>query len=145
VQDLAVRDSGTLVKWSLQFAAGTAPLVVEDAAGLVIPDDDTQGIERELSLPAGRAIGDIAVGVDVTHPWIGDLVVTLTPPGGTPIVLHDRSGGDADNLIRRWRSVDVLGLASLRGRDAGGAWRLRVADTARRDEGKLNRWSLEVV
>jgi subtilisin-like proprotein convertase family protein len=59
-------------------------------------------------------------------------------------VLHDRGGRDADNIVRTWRAADLLALAALVGSDAGGTWRLTAADTARRDVGKLNRWSLEV-
>jgi subtilisin-like proprotein convertase family protein len=144
VQDTAALDSGKLEKWSLDFAAAVAPLVAEDVAALLIPDNDPQGVERQIQLPAGRSIGDISVGVDITHPWVGDLRVTLMPPNGPAIILHDRSGGSADNLIRNWRSADIAALGSLHGKDAGGAWKLKVADTASRDEGKLNRWRIEI-
>jgi subtilisin-like proprotein convertase family protein len=119
-------------------------LSAEDSQPVRIPDDDGAGVVRTLSLPAGRTIQEVAVSVDITHPWVGDLRVTLTPPDGTPIHLHDRSGRDADNIVRTWRSQDVPGLQALRGRDAGGSWQLHVADVAQRDEGKLNSWRLEV-
>ena len=98
---------------------------------------------RTLSVTNGT-IDDIAVAVDITHPWIGDLRVALTPPGGSVIILHDHAGRDADNILRTWRAADLPALAALRGSDAGGTWRLTAADTAQRDVGKLNRWSIEV-
>jgi subtilisin-like proprotein convertase family protein len=145
VQDLAAQDVGTLKSWTLEITISAEPLVAEDSASIQIPDRDPTGVVRTLDLPTGRTVRDIAVSVDITHPWIGDLQVTLTPPGGTPIRLHDRTGGDADNLVRTWRSQDTPALQALRGRDAGGTWQLQAADLAMRDVGKLNRWKIEVV
>ena len=114
-----------------------------DEAGATIPDDNPAGVTRTLSVTNGT-IDDIAVAVDITHPWIGDLRVALTPPDGSAIVLHDHTGRDADNILRTWRAADLPALAALRGSDAGGTWRLTAADTTQRDVGKLNRWSIEV-
>jgi subtilisin-like proprotein convertase family protein len=144
VQDAARLDEGTLVKWGIDLGAGAAPTVAEETPSVRIPDNDAAGIVRKLQLPAGAPIADVTVSVDITHPWIGDLQVLLTPPGGSAIALHDRTGGGADNLIRSWRSVDLPALQALRGSNPGGTWELRVADKARRDEGKLNRWRIEV-
>lgn len=143
VRDLARRDTGTLEKWKLELSGAPAAHAVEDVAAIDIPDNDHGGVVRQIEIPAGT-IRDVRVAVDITHPWIGDLRVTLTPPSGAEIVLHDRAGGDADNLIQTWRTVDVPGLTAILGQDGGGTWKLKVADFARRDEGKLNRWSVEV-
>ncbi len=43
-----------------------------------------------------------------------------------------------------YTAATVPGLAALRGKAAQGKWSLRVADVARRDTGKLNRWSLQI-
>ncbi|HJU56252.1 MAG TPA: proprotein convertase P-domain-containing protein [Pyrinomonadaceae bacterium] len=144
VQDLAAQDVGTLNNWALELAVMSAPLVAEDAASVQIPDNNAAGVSRTLNLPAGAAIKDISVSVDITHTWIGDLLVTLTPPNGAVIRLHDRTGRDADNIIRTWSSQDTPALQALRGQQAGGAWRLAVADLEAQDTGKLNRWKIEV-
>ncbi|HWT01626.1 MAG TPA: proprotein convertase P-domain-containing protein [Pyrinomonadaceae bacterium] len=143
VQDLAAQDIGTLNNWSLEIAVTSAPLVAEDAASAQIPDNDAAGVSRALDLPSGT-IKDVSVSVDITHTWIGDLLVTLTPPGGAPIRLHDRTGREADNIIRTWTSQDTTALQALRGQQAGGPWRLTVADLEAQDTGKLNRWKIEV-
>ena len=143
VQDLARRDTGTLHAWNLDLAVSSEVISVADEAGATIPDDNPAGVTRTLSVTNGT-IDDIAVAVDITHPWIGDLRVALTPPDGSAIVLHDHTGRDADNILRTWRAADLPALAALRGSDAGGTWRLTAADTAQRDVGKLNRWSIEV-
>lgn len=145
VQDMAKRDKGVLKSWSLDLQVTTEPVQVEDVAAVQIPDRNTKGITRTLDLPAGHTIRDIAVSVDITHTWIGDLQVTLIPPDKPPIRLFDRTGEGADNLLQTWHSQDVPALRELRGQEAGGAWRLNVADLASRDVGKLNRWGIEIV
>jgi subtilisin-like proprotein convertase family protein len=145
VQDLAAQDVGTLNNWKLEITISSALLVVEDIASIRIPDNSPTGVQRILNLSAGKIIKDISVSIDITHTWIGDLRVTLTPPGSAPIPLHNQTGGSADNLIRTYRAQEVVGLQALRGRDTGGAWQLHVADLVSQDEGKLNRWGIEVV
>jgi subtilisin-like proprotein convertase family protein len=63
---------------------------LEDAPGLSIPDDDATGIERALSVTAIGTVRDVAVGVDITHTYIGDLEVFLVSPAGTTVKLHQR-------------------------------------------------------
>ena len=144
VQDLASRDVGILVKWALILTASSGPLAASDDEAVEIPDKDPGGVVRSLDLPSGHTIGEIAVSVDITHPWVGDLQVTLTHPDGTSVRLHDRAGGSRDNLVETWHSRDVPGLQALHGLDTGGAWQLQVTDMASRDVGKLNRWQIEI-
>ncbi|MBZ0299917.1 MAG: proprotein convertase P-domain-containing protein, partial [Anaerolineae bacterium] len=67
------------------------------------------------------------------------------PPAHAPITLQRREGGSTDNLIRSWQSQDFTALRDLRNTDSGGTWQLKVADLARRDMGKLNRWRIEII
>jgi subtilisin-like proprotein convertase family protein/subtilisin family serine protease len=143
VRDLASDDKGILKSWTLDLAVDKT-LTFSDTVSIPIPDDVPAGVTRSLDVVNPATISDLTVSVDITHPWIGDLLVELTPPGGAPIRLHDREGRDADNVIRTFTASAVPGLAALRGKDAKGKWSLRVADVARRDEGKLNRWSLQI-
>ena len=145
VQDLARADEGLLNAWSLSAELVPDTLVLEDVTGSRIPDNDPAGITRQLSSTDARSIQDIAVTLDITHSWIGDLQVELTPPGGPAIILRERSGGNADNIVGTWRASDSLGLAQLRGKSALGAWTLTVRDLAQADEGKLNLWRIEIV
>lgn len=143
VRDLADADKGILKSWSLEIAVDKT-LTLSDTASTPIPDNVPAGITRSIAVTTTTPITDVAVAVDVTHPYIGDLRIELVPPSGPPVVLHDRAGSDADNVIRRYGPADVAGLAALRGSDARGNWQLRIADLAGRDIGKLNRWSLEI-
>ena len=44
-------------------------------------------------------IGDVNVGVDITHTFSGDLTIALTSPNGTTVTLHNMSGGAADYMF----------------------------------------------
>jgi subtilisin-like proprotein convertase family protein len=145
VQDMAARDTGTLEAWGLTLQSGPAgALVLEDAQGAEIPDFDNRGVVRTLTIPEGTTIQKFSVFVDVSHPAISDLRVSLVTPQGIPITLHDQSGRGGDMLSRTWSDQDTLNLQSLRGKPGGGAWQLRVADLTTNNRGKLNRWRLTV-
>jgi subtilisin-like proprotein convertase family protein len=47
----------------------------------------------------GNAPATLKVGVDIQHPYRGDLVVDLIAPDGTAYSLSNRSGGSADNIV----------------------------------------------
>jgi len=145
VQDLAAVDTGLLNRWEIE-ASGLLSDTIEvvEALGVSIPDNNQTGIERLLNTAGDGSVRDIAVSVDITHTYIGDLSVSLIAPNGTRIALHDRAGGSTDNLIKTYSGATTPSLASLRGLPAQGAWRLHVADLDARDVGKLNRWGLRI-
>lgn len=144
VQDLAAADVGTLNAWQIDVTtrAGSS-VVVEEAPGVRIPDNTPAGIERTLMVNQAGQVSAIQLDVDITHTYIGDLVVTLVAPGGQQAVLHDRQGGTSDNLVRQYTSAAVPALQGVLG-SAQGTWRLRVADLEAADVGKLNRWALRL-
>jgi subtilisin-like proprotein convertase family protein len=145
VQDLAARDTGLLNRWEVEIVGQQSNAVaVSEAPGITIPDNSEAGIERLLNTAGDGNVQDIAVSVDITHTYIGDLSVSLIAPNGSRIALHERSGGDADNLIKTYTTMTTSGLASLRGQPVQGAWRLRVTDLEARDTGKLNRWGVKI-
>ncbi len=143
VQDLAAADRGRLRHWSLDVQGENARVVtVQDSPGMIIPDNDLAGIERSVSVADSGKISELEVDLDLTHTWIGDLTVELRSPAGTRVLLHNRLGGAADNLITTYSSADTEALVPLRGETMTGDWRLRVSDQAGADQGKLNRWGL---
>ncbi|WP_020565627.1 S8 family serine peptidase [Methylosarcina fibrata] len=117
---------------------------IKEAPSIAIHDNNQGGIERLLNVASNGNIRDIALNVDITHTYVGDLNVNLITPNGTRIALHQRSGGDTDNLIQTYTTATTPGLASLRGQPVQGAWRLLASDLEARDVGKLNRWSLRI-
>jgi trimeric autotransporter adhesin len=145
VQDLALHDVGMLNEWTLTVGAGPAPVVALDIAASRIPDNNPAGLSRVLQIADGAPITDLTVTVDITHPYVPDLGITLVPPNGAPITLPIGTTTSSAHLVRNWRAGDLPQLAALRGTEPAGAWTLKVVDRVRNDEGKLNRWSLELV
>jgi subtilisin-like proprotein convertase family protein len=145
VQDLAARDNGRLNSWTLAVEGQQQALMeLEESPGTAIPDDDANGIERTLNAGGAGKLREIDVEVDITHTYIGDLVVALSSPAGTKVPLHSRTGGSTDNLIKNYSSQTLLALNNLRGEDVAGDWKLRISDHERIDTGKLNRWKLRI-
>jgi len=58
-----------------------------------IPDASPAGIDfNGTAVSALNSITDVTLDLDINHPWNGDLIVTLTSPEGTAVVLVDRPG-----------------------------------------------------
>jgi subtilisin-like proprotein convertase family protein len=66
--------------------------------------------------------------------------VSLVSPAGTEVLLHNRTGGSDDSLVRTFTATNTPALGVLTGQSVAGAWRLRVVDHEAQDVGKLNSW-----
>jgi len=84
------------------------------------------------------------VGVSISHTYVGDLEVELVSPSGDRAVIHNRQGGNQDNLRQIYDSAANPALAALTGKAAAGNWELRVRDLEAQDTGKLDRWNIEI-
>lgn len=146
VADVAAVDEGTLHSWNISTrVAESRPVAgVQVRPALDIPDDDPTGVTSTATLSATGTIRRLTLDLDLTHTYVGDLVVTLGGPSGRKVTVHDRAGLGQDNLIRSWTSDGDGPLAEFVGEVAGGEWSLHVQDLEGADRGKLNRWSLEV-
>lgn len=147
VQDLAPVDVGTLKRWALEFdtfAQPQWPVVLEEAPGKHIPDNDPVGIEQSLATNANGNIGSVEVSVDITHTWIEDLQISVRSPAGTDVILHDETGGSADNVIKTYTTATTPALGNLAGQSISGDWLLRVSDRVGQDIGKLNSWRVVI-
>ncbi|MCW3089910.1 MAG: peptidase [Ferruginibacter sp.] len=146
VSDAAAIDSGTLNKWTLIIETGSqAEIKLEDSPGTAIPDVNPAGIERSLNVTATGTLKEIEIAIDITHTYIGDLIVNLVSPSGAMINLHSRSGGDADNIIKTFNFANNTNLKTLVGQQVQGNWKLKVSDVVGQDVGKLNKWSLRII
>lgn len=57
-----------------------------------IPDNNPAGLTSTFSFSGCDNIADVNVGLDVTHTWIGDLIVDVQSPGGPTVRLLDQPG-----------------------------------------------------
>lgn len=115
-----------------------------------IPENDPNGITSVIYVSDAGCTADVNVFVDISHTYIGDLIVQLTSPAGVTVRLHNRTGGTTDNIFKTYDqgSVNPDGPGSLNdfiGQDVNGAWTLFVSDNANLDVGTLNAWSLGIV
>ena len=111
---------------------------------VAIPDNNTTGITDTIQITAKGALKDIEVTVDITHTYRGDLKVSLIPPSGETIVLHNRNGGGADNLTTTYTLATTPALSQLVGKSLKGTWTIQVQDAAAQDTGTFNSWGLKL-
>jgi subtilisin-like proprotein convertase family protein len=140
-----VTDSGVGMD-AIPVVATAAGPSAASAPGRDIPDNDQTGIEDTVELPNGGSVGPVVVGVNITHTWIGDLEVALIHPDGTTVLLHNRTGGSADNIVTTYPTLTppAESLDVLKGKPIAGVWKLRVRDLGPADTGRLVSWSLTV-
>jgi hypothetical protein len=154
-------------------AIGAGVYCANVPALLAIPDNSEQGLTHTLTVGDVRTITDLNVRLDVQHPWVGDLVVTLThaePDAGVTLVdrpghLSTTFGCGGDDISATFDdeaataaedacalTVPALGgrlrpseaLSRFDGSSAQGTWRLTVADHGAGDTGVLVGWCLEI-
>ncbi len=145
VKDLANVDQGKLVKWGLSIdIQNQNQILVEELPGIAIPDANPSGIERTLQTNTSGTIQGITVDLDITHTYIGDLIINLISPQNSVIILHNRGGGNQDNIIKTYSPNNLPQLQDLKGENLQGSWRLQIQDVVGQDVGKLNRWGLKI-
>ena len=121
----------------------TSSLSVSRAVNQVIPDDNPVGVNSAISVTERGRVTAIVVNVAITHTWRADLHVALVGPNGDQVVLHDRKGGNADDLVKSFTTDEAPGLAVFLGIEVNGAWSLHVVDKARADVGTLDEWGID--
>lgn len=147
VTDTASADTGTLNSWGLTIttcAGGdcdSMPTMLSgaDDAMAPIPDDESATLSREIVISESGTIGTARVSVDIAHPFLPELTISLQKDGGEPIVLLSEAFIEGNSLVRTF-TVD-----SLSGVEASGMYTLTVFDSVAGDQGTLNRWSVEIL
>ena len=116
--------------------------------------------EHSYQVSDNFTVGDIALGVDITHTWRGDLRLILVAPDGSSVTLPNEQLGDGNDDYRVMFSANNEGARNDGDLDpvsnapfrrlvnanninfytgpAAGTWRLRVCDLAAQDVGTLN-------
>lgn len=134
--------SGELVK-SINASLKVNPQGLNDFAysndvAVGIPDNNADGIQSSINIADELQIFNSNVSVDISHSWIGDLIVSLTSPAGTTAILHNRTGGNGTSIVQTFTSSAFNGESTL------GEWVLNASDHAADDTGTLNNWSMAV-
>lgn len=137
-----------------------------------IPDNDPNGINDDISIADERLVVGLNLYLNISHTWVGDLVVTLTNQStGDTITALDRPGVPDSNLgCGNNNIITVLDdgaaqpaedkcaaypaaisgifqpnelLSAYVGRSISGTWSLNISDQYANDTGSLNHWCLE--
>jgi subtilisin-like proprotein convertase family protein len=114
-------------------AALDATTPVGSCAGSAIPDGTGEPLvcEAVVSALLGR-VSTVTVALSIDHPDPTQLVVSLTGPDGTNVLLMNHGGHPGEALREVFgRTLDPLApLSSFAGKASAGSWTLRVLDDA---------------
>lgn len=127
----------------LAAPAVTGPIVtVTKTQDVAIVDFGSASLAVDIG--GSAKIASIKISVDIEHTYVGDLEVSLKPPTGASIALHNREGGATDNLRRSYDAASTPALAALAGQSAAGTWKLTVKDLEAQDIGRLRSFTVEI-
>ena len=102
---------------------------------LAIPD--LQTVSDTITVSDSGTVTSVSVAVDITHTYIGDLKIDLIAPDGTTKILHNRSDGSDDDIVKTYTpNFDGVSIA--------GVWTLQINDNYNADPGTLNSWTLTI-
>ncbi|MEV7275725.1 M28 family metallopeptidase [Streptomyces sp. NPDC093111] len=124
--------------WNLSSGSTTPPTgtVFTNDTDVSVPDNGAAVTSSvTVSGVTGNAPATLAVGVNIVHTYIGDLVVDLIAPDGSVYNLHNRAGGSTDNINQTY-------TVNASSEVANGVWKLRVQDKASADTGYISQFKL---
>jgi subtilisin-like proprotein convertase family protein len=119
------------------IAAGTRTLNVR------VPDNNATGVQDSIVVAttcANLRVEHVEVELTATHPYRGDLQITLTSPAGVVSALSRVRPADSGDNFSAWRFRSVRHW----GETAAGVWTLRLADRETFDVGTWNSWTLRI-
>src|SRR6266404_6794471 len=124
---------------SWQYQSTYANLSTESAShgdNATIPDG-TGSLQSQITFASSLNVEKVVIDLDITHPHVGDLTVTLTSPDGTSAVLASHPASGTGSGI-----VFETSANNFWGEDAKGIWTLSVTDSVSGKVGTLNGWTL---
>ncbi|WP_103340025.1 S8 family peptidase [Amycolatopsis sp. CA-126428] len=109
--------------------SNTTPVAIPDAGAAVTSSITQDGCD-------GKASAALAVKVDITHTYTGDLTLDLIGPSGTVYSLQKAGGAGSASGIHTTYTVNAAAEA------ANGTWQVRVRDVYRYDTGTLDGFTI---
>ncbi|WP_211362150.1 M36 family metallopeptidase [Aequorivita antarctica] len=155
------------------MGTGNIPMTGSQSSspGTAIPDNNPTGVTVTMNVTENVSITDLDVNLNISHTWVGDLIVTIKSPAGTTAVIVDRPGrtttgaGCSGNDILATLddeaatpvenecagSVPTINgsftpnnpLSIFDGESTLGIWQLIVSDNAGADTGTINSWGID--
>ena len=116
----------------------------EEHIDMAIPDATPEGVEFAFVLSEEQALlANMLIDLQIDHSYVGDLRVQLVAPSGDVVTLHDREGGDSNDIVASYSFANLKQLAKLEGQNLAGQWALRIADNTYSDHGQLRSLSIK--
>jgi subtilisin family serine protease/subtilisin-like proprotein convertase family protein len=122
------------------YSSNDTPKPIPDCKFPEYLPDSPGIITSTINVPDSLTIWNTTCVVEITHTWIGDLILKLKSPAGTEVILRDREGGSADAINEIW----TYDLPEFRGENTAGTWTLEVSDNMWADVGTLESWTLRI-
>lgn len=140
------------------YDSGALVLAIPDGVGANTPGPVVTNV---INVPDSGTITDLRIAVDVTHSYIGDLIIQLQHPNGNAFVnlwlrtCNTASFGNIDVTFKAGEPAiscasPTVGfyepanpLSVFDGLDMSGDWTIVLVDFYNGDIGTLNNWSLE--
>ena len=111
-----------------------------------LPDNDGTSVLSVITISdTGATVSEgLNMDINITHDYIGDLIVRLTSPEGTGIFLQAFSGGSANDIIGNYPNTltPAQSFDAFLGQALDGDWVLTVRDGGAGGTGTLNSWAL---
>jgi subtilisin-like proprotein convertase family protein len=110
INDEGVGGTGTLVRWNLVLTKSPNQYFSTLPSPLVIPDNGAI-VTNSITVPQSYPIQDVDVTLNITHPRVQDLEVTLIGPDGTrvPLVANlPATGGTLSNTAFDDEAANVI-------------------------------------
>jgi subtilisin-like proprotein convertase family protein len=146
-------------EFSIDYLVETTCNTYSDSPNIPITDNSSSFDETTITIPENVTISDVNISVDITHNWLGDLLITLLSPDGTEFKLIDRDCSSFENLEVTFDDSGTTktcnspttslilpeeSLAALNGKLSTGQWTIRINDNEAEDTGTLNNWSIQI-
>lgn len=147
------------------FSFTTTPVGCKTFANnntVTISDIGLVSITSSIVILEDITLNDLAVNIDISHTYVGDLRATLTSPSGTMVNLFSNLCGSGDNadvtfddegdpiscgaspLVMSGTVRPEQQLSAFNGESAQGEWILTIYDDFNADGGSLNSFSLDM-
>jgi subtilisin-like proprotein convertase family protein len=111
--------------------------VFENNTPVDIPDNNATGITSTIDVSETCPIASLALTVDITHTYRGDIEIRLEHPDGTERQILEPSMEAIDDI------KETFVEERFNGKTADGTWTLTIIDSANMDTGTLNSWGLK--
>jgi len=137
VQDHAVQDDGTLDSWSIDL---TGEEETDYTTEIFIPNVLSKDvfISKQECRFNGR-VTKTEAQVNIIHPSIKDLLISIVAPSGKEVILHNREESTKPHLHKRWSNYslkDFIGEPTL------GNWVLKIKNFDLSNAGTLEHWKI---